>query len=441
MPISLPLFILYLWQVELENSCSRTRRLLRHSGRVVAASTYQHHQCDDVGFLFLFSLLQENERQPSFIASRNRKIFYKALSRAQRRLRDRRIPRSALKDPYHSAWRTLLQSNNDQAMITLTGLDYETFNWLLARFESLYKNYTPFTEDGRIMKLKGGVKGAGRPRLLSAADCLGLNLAWTRLRGSAIALQIIFGMPGTSVSMYLRFGRRLIIRILKDHPDAALQIPSAQKIAEYQAAIARRHPSLADVWCTMDGLKLYLEQSGDAVIQNMFYNGWTHDHYVSGVFVFCPDGTIPIATYNVPGCFHDSTIADWGNVYNKLKNVYETTGTGGKCTVDSAFSKKRYEFLIKSSQADPDSDDPNDYVVNQEATSMRQAAEWGMRALQSSFPRLKDRIVYEEFGERKIIIKMILLLYNLRARRVGINQILNTYMPELNKDANNLFHC
>ena len=35
-----------------------------------------------------------------------------------------------------------------------------------------------------------------------------------------------------------------------------------------------------------------------------------------------------------------------------------------------------------------------------QATSMRQAAEWGMRAIQSSFPRLKDTFVYEETGER-----------------------------------------
>ena len=29
-----------------------------------------------------------------------------------------------------------------------------------------------------------------------------MNLAWTRLRGSMIALQIIFGMTGTSISVY-----------------------------------------------------------------------------------------------------------------------------------------------------------------------------------------------------------------------------------------------
>ena len=71
-----------------------------------------------------------------------------------------------------------------------------------------------------------------------------------------------------------------------------------------------------------------------------------------------------------------------------------------------------------------------------EATSARQTAEWGMLALQASFPRLKDRFVYEERGERRIVLKMMVLLYNMWARMVGINQILNTYMPRLMWDAN-----
>ena len=114
---------------------------------------------------------------------------------------------------------------------------------------------------------------------------------------------------------------------------------------------------------------------------------------------FCPDGTIPIACYNVPGCIHDSTIAEWGNVYKKLENVYNSP-VQGKCTVDSAFSKKRCPFLIKSQQADPDVDDPVNAAIIMQAKSMRQSAEWGMRSLQASFPRLKDRFIYEEFGER-----------------------------------------
>ena len=60
-----------------------------------------------------------------------------------------------------------------------------------------------------------------------------------------------------------------------------------------------------------------------------------------------------------------------------------------------------------------------------------------MRALQSAFPRLKDTIRYEVDGgtERKIMLKLVVLLYNFRVEHVGLNQIRNTYVPAWSKDA------
>ena len=104
-------------------------------------------------------------------------------------------------------------------------------------------------------------------------------------------------------------------------------------------------------------------------IQNRFYNGWTHDHYITNVFGFCPAGTIVVATTNVPGCIHDSQVADWGNIYKKLSDVYEKTG--GKCVVDSAFSKRRHDFLIKSAQSQPD--DPVEMIINNEVNLLNGA--------------------------------------------------------------------
>ena len=95
---------------------------------------------------------------------------------------------------------------------------------------------------------------------------------------------------------------------------------------------------------TMDGLKLLLEQSCQVQIQNQFYNGWTHGHNVTNILGFCPSGTIVIATTNVPGCIHDSTVCEWGNIYEKLQKVYERTG--GMVTVDSAFCRKKHNVLI-----------------------------------------------------------------------------------------------
>ena len=82
----------------------------------------------------------------------------------------------------------------------------------------------------------------------------------------------------------------------------------------------------------MDGLKLYLQQSGNFVIQERFYNWWIHNHYVTSVFCSCPNGTIPIAFFYVLGSVHDSQVTDLGGIYDKLEKVFETTG--GKCCVN-----------------------------------------------------------------------------------------------------------
>jgi len=71
------------------------------------------------------------------------------------------------------------------------------------------------------------------------------------------------------------------------------------------------------------------------------------------VFVFVPSGVVVACAFNAPGSMHDSTIAEWGSIYEKLKNAFERTG--GTCVVDSAFSRGRYPFLIKSAQDVPDS--------------------------------------------------------------------------------------
>jgi len=59
------------------------------------------------------------------------------------------------------------------------------------------------------------------------------------------------------------------------------------------------------------------------------------------------------------------------------------------------------------------------------------SAEWGMLSIKAYFPHVKDQFTYEEQGERRITLKMFLLLYNMRARMVGINQIRNTYSGTL----------
>ena len=125
--------------------------------------------------------------------------------------------------------------------------------------------------------------------------------------------------------------------------DARIKIPTDESINLYKTSVQTRHPSLENVWCTMDGLKLLLECSSDEDEQNRYYNGWTCDHYISAVLVFCPDGTIPIAAFNMPGSFHDSSVAEYWGVYAKLEMMFDMFGV--RCMADSAFSGRSYILL------------------------------------------------------------------------------------------------
>jgi hypothetical protein len=58
-----------------------------------------------------------------------------------------------------------------------------------------------------------------------------------------------------------------------------------------------------------------------------------------------------------------------------------------------------------------------------------------MQAFQGLFPQLKEKIRFEERGERKIMMNLMVLLYNFGAFKVGQNQIRNVYMPFLNQNA------
>jgi hypothetical protein len=365
--------------------------------------------------------------------AQNRPRFRSLLNMEGRRRRDRRIPRAALQGPTQSAFLKLYESNNEQALITATGFDYAAFHGLLGLFAPIFDCYSPYSSDGKFHKLPPNEFG-GRPRLIDSTMGLALVLVWTRTRGAEWSLSMLFGMTGTPIGVWLRFGRRILNRVLSRHPDGMVKLPDEETIETWKDAVAEKYEALDGVYCAVDGLKLCLEQSDCDEIQNQFYNGWTHDHYVSNLFAFAPDGTITACVLDCPGCCHDSEVAIIGNLYETLQTVYERNG--GMVVMDSAFNKTAYEYIIKSGQRVRHELGPEQALIDRQATSARQFAEWGMRALQGSFPRLKNRFIYEERGERKHMLKCIVHLYNFRARRVGLNQITNVYMPELSKDAN-----
>ena len=109
-----------------------------------------------------------------------------------------------------------------------------------------------------------------------------------------------------------------------------------------------------------------------------------------------------------------------------MEEVYKLYNA--KLVVDSAFRLAERNYLIRSSNVTPINATAYEIALNNQATSVRQLSEHGMRMLKCQFPRMYDNIIYEEFGERKIILNLLVLLYNFQASTVGINSIMNTYM-------------
>jgi hypothetical protein len=244
-----------------------------------------------------------------------------------------------------SPWQKLLELQNNQAFITMIGFDADSFDRFFLMFGPMFSGHMSFDESGTIVKFE---YTRCQKRKVQPEDSLWLVLLWMQTRGSLNVLQLVFGLTYTNLSMYLRFGVRLFVKTFRDNPLARVSIPSAKEIKSFKEAFAAQHPLLTHCWASMDGLKLFLQQSGNAEIQEHYYNGWMHDHYVTSKFCFFPDGTIPIAFFDVPGLVHNSQVAEYGNIYGKLEDVFQLAGA--KCCVDLAFGQVNREYLHKLSQ-------------------------------------------------------------------------------------------
>jgi hypothetical protein len=54
-----------------------------------------------------------------------------------------------------------------------------------------------------------------------------------------------------------------------------------------------------------------------------------------------------------------------------------------------------------------------------------------MRAIQGSFPRLKDRLLFSDLLEnRKVFLNLITMLVNFRTCHIGLNQLKSPFYPK-----------
>jgi hypothetical protein len=71
---------------------------------------------------------------------------------------------------------------------------------------------------------------SGWKREVQPADCLGMVLVWTQSRGLLNVLQLVFGLTYSNLSVYLRFGIRLLVEDFYNDPLARVSLPLAEEI-------------------------------------------------------------------------------------------------------------------------------------------------------------------------------------------------------------------
>ena len=197
----------------------------------------------------------------------------------------------------------------------------------------------------------------------------------------------------------------------------------------YAKMVQMREPLIDNVIGFVDGLSLTVQCSDDEFQQNAAYNGYSHDTCCNNVFAFSPEGKIIYCAYNYPGSWHDTTVAQ-----DLINLVVESVGQYALC-VDQGFPRSghlhgRFVGPMTSRMRRKLSPALAEYLhpLHEKYISLRQASEWGMRALQGTFSRLKSRLTSITDKRSKIILSIV-LLHNFRTDFVGLNQIAAVFNP------------
>jgi len=119
-------------------------------------------------FLWLRRLQHEEDKRHREQQEYNPR-FISLLDLTGRQCQDQRIiAQPSLPLPEESPWHRLLSRGNDKCLITATGLDNWLFYALHRLFQPYYNQYTPYSNNGRIVPLKKRKVRSGHPRMLSS---------------------------------------------------------------------------------------------------------------------------------------------------------------------------------------------------------------------------------------------------------------------------------
>lgn len=326
-----------------------------------------------------------------------------------------KLNRSAIIPHRYSAWTFLYKRGDDPSFTAVTGLNR-------ASFEELHRLLFP---DEEIYPT-----APGRKRILDSRARVGLYLLYIGSRMKINELCLIFGITPTTASDSLTEMINLVVDRLFKEPRSRICFPNEDQMQEFARMVNVREPKVDNIIGFIDGVSIAIQCSSDEDEQRSNFNGYYHDTVCNNVFAFAPNGKIIHASINFPGHCHDSEVCR-----KLIEKVIRSIGHYAFC-VDQGFPRSGElfdKFVGPYSKRSRQALAP---IVRKQLLerskiyiSLRQASEWGMRALQGTFTRLKSRLTADHAKRQKLLLGII-LIHNFRTDLMGLNQITTVFNPE-----------
>ena len=331
-------------------------------------------------------------------------------------IRDEFLPK-----PNVSAWRLVWDHGDDDAFMACTSLTRLAFNKLLGEFSKHYQfNFN-----------KG--KGGRPPRLVRKEDVLAFVLRYLVEPMTWKGMCQIYGIPRSTANRTQVKAEEALRKALQHLQDAAIRWPTLLEQKLWARAVQKKEPLVQGRWGFADG-KNYnvMEPSCNADLQNAMYNGWLHCVFITGVLLYGADGTICWVRHNFVGSWND------GETSRKLQEKLmreDINAPGHGILTDTAFPcvnrlLGRIMTPAKEGEIEKAPRRLRGIMARLSAaiTSVRQAAEWGMGAVEKVYQRLAKPLTFDP-TVRARRLDIMFRLYNFRVRTTGVSQIRSVFFP------------
>jgi hypothetical protein len=134
-----------------------------------------------------------------------------------------KIHHHSLLSPWSSDFMPSCNGGQDDALITMAGINYSTFHELLGIFPPIFCECTPHVDSGsNICQLPYCQKCSGRRQTIDTIIAFSLVLVWTQTCGTYASLQVIFGMTTSNISKWLWFSKHILLLALMGGKEAKI---------------------------------------------------------------------------------------------------------------------------------------------------------------------------------------------------------------------------